>query len=287
LEDELRAAHKYIFEYVPNEYSVSDQYLRQVDAVEIKIGQAAKPGMGGHLPGNKVTGEIAAVRGRLAGQDIVSPARFDGIRTPDDLQRKVAWLREKSDGKPIGIKIAAGNIEADLDVAVHARPDFITLDGRGGATGAAPKAVKDAASIPTIFAVYRARKYLDERQLRDVSLVITGGLRISSDFAKVLALGADAIAIATAALMAAGCQQYRVCHTGRCPVGITSQDPNLRRRLSIDRSAKRLENFLRVSTEELKSFARLAGHNDVHQLAVTDICTVNSEISGHTTIEHV
>ena len=234
LEDELQAAHKYIFEYVPNQYSVTDENLQRVDAIEIKIGQSAKPGMGGHLPGNKVTAEIAAVRGRPEGRDIISPARFDDIRTPDDLKRKVDWLREKSGGKPIGIKIAAGNIEADLEFAVHAEPDFITLDGRAGATGAAPKFVKDATSIPTIFALCRARRFLDERQLDNISLVVTGGLRISSDFAKALALGADAVAIATAALMAAGCQQYRICNTGRCPVGVTSQDPQLRGRLKID-----------------------------------------------------
>jgi glutamate synthase domain-containing protein 2 len=117
--------------------------------------------------------------------------------------------------------------------------------------------------------------------------VATGGLRISADFAKALALGVDAVAIASAALMAAGCQQYRICNTGRCPVGVTSQDPQLRGRLDVDRSAKRVENFLRASTDELVTFARLTGRHDVHHLALTDICTTNSEISGHTSIEHV
>jgi glutamate synthase domain-containing protein 2 len=287
LEDELDAAHKFIFEYVPNQYSVTDVNLQRVDAIEIKIGQSAKPGMGGHLPGNKVTSEIASVRGRAVGEPIVSPARFEDIRTPDDLKRKVAWLRETSGGKPIGVKIAAGNIEADLEVAVHAEPDFITLDGRAGATGAAPKVVKDATSVPTVFAVCRARKYLDDRELGNISLVITGGLRVSSDFAKALALGADAIAIASAALMAAGCQQYRICNTGRCPVGVTSQDPHLRARLNIDQSAKRLEKFLRTSTEELKMFSRLTGHENIGDLAIADVCTTNSEISNNTEIEHV
>jgi glutamate synthase domain-containing protein 2 len=258
-----------------------------VDAIEIKIGQSAKPGMGGHLPGNKVTRDIAAVRGRSEGTDIISPARFQDVRTPDDLKRKVEWLREKSDGRPIGIKIAAGSIEADIDFALHAGPDFITVDGRPGATGAAPKFVKDATSIPTILALCRVRKYLDARQADEVSLVITGGLRVSSDFAKALALGADAVAIGTAALMASGCQQYRICNTGRCPVGVTSQDSELRGRLKIQESGRRLENFLRVSTDELKTFARLTGHDDVHKLSITDLCTTNSEISSHTAIEHV
>ena len=287
LEDELASAHRYIFEYVPNRYSVTDENLRRVDAIEIKIGQSAKPGMGGHLPGNKVTGEIAAVRGRVEGRDIISPAHFPDIHSRDDLRRLVDSLRQRSEGRPIGIKIAAGNLEADLDFALSAGPDFITLDGRAGATGAAPKFVKDATSIPTIYALCRARKFLDQRQADHVSLVITGGLRVSSDFAKALALGADAVAIASAALMASGCQQYRLCHTGKCPVGIATQDPQLRQRLQVDKSARYLENFLRVSTEELKMFARLTGHRDVHDLSVRDICTTNAEISNSTVIEHV
>jgi glutamate synthase domain-containing protein 2 len=287
LEDELQAAYKYIFEFVPNAYSVTDENLQRADAIEIKIGQSAKPGMGGHLPGNKVTREIAAVRDRPEGRDIISPARFADLRTRDDLRRKVDSLRERSRGRPIGIKIAAGNIEADLELALFAQPDFITLDGRAGATGAAPKSVKDATSIPTIFALHRARKFLTDHGADQVSLVITGGLRIPADFAKALALGADAVALGTAALMAAGCQQYRICNTGRCPVGVTSQDPELRGRLQIDESARRLENFLRVATSELQTFARLTGNDDVHKLAIADLCTTNSEVSQHTAIEHV
>jgi len=287
LPEELDNAYKYVFEYVPNKYSVTDEYLARVDAVEIKIGQSAKPGMGGHLPGSKVTKEIAAIRGFPEGRDIVSPARFDDIKTRDDLKRIVQRLRNKTEGKPIGIKLAAGNIEADLEVALSAKPDFVTLDGRAGATGAALKFVKAAASVPTLFALYRARKYMDDSGADGVSLVITGGFRISSDFAKALALGADAVAIGTTAMMACGCQQYRICHTGKCPIGLTTQDPQLRARLDIDKSAKRLENFLRVSTEELKDFARLTGNNDIHALSVTDLCTTNSEISNHTTIAHV
>jgi methylamine---glutamate N-methyltransferase subunit C len=286
LGDELESAHKFIFEYVPNQYSVTDEYLQQVDAVELKIGQSAKPGMGGHLPGNKVTAEIAAVRGRPEGKDIISPSRFEDIRNPEELKGKVDWLREKSGGKPVGIKLAAGNIEADMEIALAAGPDFITLDGRAGATGAAPKVVKDSASVPTLFAVSRARRFLDKKGAKNVSLIITGGMRISSEFAKALALGADAVAIASAALMAAGCQQYRICNTGRCPVGITSQDPKLRARLKIEQSAKRLENYLRVSTEELKTFARLTGSGDVHGLSVDDLCTTNSEIAEHGGVGH-
>jgi len=287
LPESLENAYRYIFEYVPNRYSATEDNLKKVDAIEIKIGQSAKPGMGGHLPGGKVTGEIAEIRGFPEGTDIISPAHFEDIASRDDLKKKVAWLRDVSQGKPIGIKFAAGNIEADLEVALSAEPDFITIDGRPGSTGASPKFVKAAASVPTLFAVGRARKYLKEKDAAHVSLVITGGLRISADFAKALAMGADAVAIGTAALIACGCQQYRVCDTGKCPMGITTQDPELRARLNIDASAKKLENFLRVSTEELKDFARLTGHDDVHGLSVHDLCTTNSEISNHTAIEHV
>lgn len=287
LAESLAAAHKYIFEYVPHRYSVTDENLQAVDAIEIKIGQSAKPGMGGHLPAEKVTEEIARVRDRPAGQSITSPARFDDVRNRDDLKRTVAWLREKSGGKPIGIKFAAGDIRGDLQVALHAEPDFITIDGRPGATGAAPKFIKAATSVPTIFALHRARTVLAEHGATHVSLVITGGLRVSADFAKALALGADAVAIGTAAMMACGCQQYRVCHTGRCPVGIATQDPALRARLDIEQSARQVARFLRVCNEELKDFARLTGNNDVHGLGVRDLCTLSSEIANHAGIEHV
>jgi len=285
LPESMDMAYRYIFEYVPNRYSVTEEYLSRVDAVEIKLGQSAKPGMGGHLPGNKVTDEIGRIRGFTPGEDIVSPAHHSDIRTPAELAEKVAWLRDATGGKPIGVKLAAGDLEADLEAVLSSNPDFITIDGRAGATGAAPKYVKRSASVPTIFALDRARLILDQHKSK-ASLIITGGLRVSSDFAKALALGADAIAIGTAALIAVGCRQYRICHTGRCPMGIATQDPELRLNLSVDDAALRVENYLRVSLNEIQAFARLTGHDDVHALCVTDLCTVNSEVSRHTRIRH-
>ncbi len=287
LEDSINNSYKYIFEYVPNEYSVSDENLARVDAIEIKIGQSAKPGMGGHLPGVKVTAEIAKVRNREIGEDIVSPANYKDIKTGDDLKKKVEWLRKKSGGKPIGIKFVAGHLEADLKIAVEAGPDFITIDGRAGGTGAALKIVKDSVSMPTLFALYRARKYFQKNNVKDISLIITGGLRVSSDFAKALAMGADAVAIGTSALMAIACQQYRICETGNCPVGVTTHKDDLRARIKTEASAKRLENFLNVSTNELKDFARLTGNSDVHGLETGDLMTDSREISEFTNIEHV
>lgn len=225
---------------------MTDENLREADAIEIKIGQGTKPGMGGHLPGGKVTPEIAAIRNKTLGQDVISPSRFTGIDTKEDLKALVDRLRFVSGGRPIGIKIAAGRIEKDLEFCVYAGPDFITIDGRGGATGASPKIIRDSTSVPTIYALYRARKYLDQTGC-GAQLVITGGLRVSSDFAKALAMGADAVAIA---------------------------------------SAERVANFLRVSLEEIKTFARITGHDNIHDMNADDLCTVSREISEFTNIRH-
>ncbi len=285
LPEEKEAAYKYIFEYVPNRYSATDENLKSSDAIEIKIGQGTKPGMGGHLPGGKVTPEIAKIRNKPLGKDVISPSRFPGINTADDLKALVSDLRARSEGRPIGIKIAAGHIERDLAFCVYARPDFITIDGRGGATGASPSIIRDSTSVPTIYALSRARAYLDSVG-SDIDLVITGGLRVSSDFAKALALGADAVAIASAAMVAAACQQYRICGTGMCPAGVATQDEDLRRRLHIDTAAKRVENYLNCSAAELRTFARITGNTDIHDLSVRDLCTVSREISEHTSIAH-
>lgn len=283
---ERAAADKYIFEYIPNKYSVTDENLRNSDAIEIKIGQGTKPGMGGHLPAEKVTPEIAAIRNKPLGQDVHSPSKFPEIRTKEDLKALVAELRNRSDGRPIGIKIAAGRIERDLEFCVFAEPDFITIDGRGGGTGASPYLLREATSVPTIYALHRARKYLDSIGAKDISLIITGGLRVSSDFAKAIAMGADAVAVGTGALIAAACQQYRICGSGKCPMGIATQDPELRARLKVEAAAQRVANYLNVSLSELRSYARITGHRRLHDLSVNDLCTISREISEHTNITH-
>ncbi len=286
LPEEMDNAYRYIFEYVPNQYSVTEENLKNVDAIEIKIGQATKPGLGGQLQGEKVTLEIAEIRGKPLGVDIHSPATIPGVETKDDLKELVDDLRTRSRGRPVGLKFAAGRIEDDLEYVLYAEPDFITIDGRGGSTGASPKLIRDATSVPTVYALSRARKYLDEHE-SDISLTITGGLRVSSDFAKALAMGANAIAIGTAAMIAAACQQYKICDSGDCPVGVATQDEELRQRLKIESASKRVENYLKVSTEELKTFARITGHENVHDLNINDLSTINSEISDYTDIGHV
>lgn len=285
LPEEMQSAYKYIFEYVPNLYSVTDENLKNADAIEIKIGQGTKPGMGGHLPGEKVTPEIAEIRNKPLGQDVISPSKFPNINTREDLKNLVSELRERSDGRPIGIKIAAGKIEKDLEYCVFAEPDFITIDGRGGATGASPAIVRDSTSVPTVFALYRARKYLDSVK-SDISLVITGGLRVSSDFAKAIAMGADAVAVASAGLIAAACQQYRICGSGMCPMGMATQDEELRSRFKEEPAVLRVANFLNCSLEELRTFARITGHENLHDMSVSDLCTTSREISEFTNIPH-
>lgn len=285
LPEEKENAYRYIFEIIPNMYSVTDENLKSSDAIEIKIGQGTKPGMGGHLPGAKVTAEIAKVRGKIQGEDIISPSKFPDINSKDDLKAFVTELRERSEGRPIGIKIAAGRIEDDLEYVTYAEPDFITIDGRGGATGASPKIIRDSTSLPTIYALYRAKKYLDEHGL-DIDLIITGGFRVSSDIAKALAMGAKAVAIGTSAMIAIACQQYRICQSGKCPVGVATQDSRLESRIDIEKSAKRLTNYLTAVNDELKTFARITGHHDIHQLSKTDIITTNREISEYTDIRH-
>ena len=286
LPEERQAAYKYIFEYIPNKYSVTDENLCDADAIEIKIGQGTKPGMGGHLPGEKVTAEIAAIRGKNQGEDIQSPSKFPELNSKEDLRAMVDMLRKRSEGRPIGIKIAAGNIERDLEYCVFAEPDFITIDGRGGATASSPFFLREATTIPTVYALSRARRYLDLVH-SDISLVITGGLRVSADFAKALAMGADAVAIASAGLIAAACQQYRICGSGNCPVGVATQDPELRKRLSIDASAQRVANFLNVSLDELKTFARVTGNHSVHDLSIRNLVTMDRDIAKYTDIRHM
>ena len=219
------------------------------------------------------------------GEDIQSPSKFPEINSKEDLKAMVDMLRERSEGRPIGIKLAAGNIEKDISYAVFAAPDFITIDGRGGATGSSPLFLREATSIPTIYALSRARRYLDSIQ-SDIALVITGGLRVSADFAKALAMGADAIAVATAPLIAAACQQYRICGSGYCPVGIATQNPMLRERLKIEEAAQRIANYLILSNEELKTFARVSGLDDVHKFSLENLVTLDEQIAKYTGIVH-
>ena len=282
---EFDNAGKYIYEVSTTKFSKNEEWIKTADAVEIKIGQAAKPGLGGHLLKEKITPEIAKLRGIPMDKDQISPARDTDINSKQDLKDYVSRLRDLTGGKPIGIKFAAGHVEGDLEYALFAEPDFITIDGRGGGTGAAPVFIKDNFSMPAVYAVARARKYLDVHN-SDVSLVMTGGYRTSGDICKTLAMGADAVAVATSAMIAIGCQQYRTCHTGNCPVGIATQKQNLRNRFSIEDSTQRFVNYFEILKMEIEEIAKATGKNDIHSLGYDDLITTDINISTGTGIEH-
>ena len=286
LPEEKEASFQYIFEYSTGQFGVTDEVLNQADAIEIKIGQAAKAGLGGHLPGDKVTEEIALIRGVTPNSSVISPANHKDINNKEELKEKVDWLRSKSKGIPVGIKLVAGNIEADLDEALYAKPDFITFDCRGGATGTSPTHVKDNFGIPLPFALHRARTYFKKHNIQNVSLIVAGGIRTSADIAKCLAMGADCVALGTVAMIGIGCEQYRQCHTGRCPTGVATQDPDLRKKLDIDRSADMLFNLFKVYQHEIEDYVKVIGKKDVHQLDIDDLVTLNHELAQYAGINH-
>jgi methylamine---glutamate N-methyltransferase subunit C len=269
--EEREANPRYLYELASAKFGYHDSLLERIGALHFKGGQAAKTGTGGHLPGRKVTEEIAKVRGLKAGQDAVSPPAFTDLITPEDFRRFADRVRERTGGIPIGFKLSANHIEADIDFALKASADYIILDGRGGATGAAPRLFRDHISVPTIPALVRARRHLDAREAGDVTLIITGGLRLPEDFIKALALGADGIALANSAIQAVGCVAARMCHTNQCPSGVATQDPELRKRLDVDEGAERLARFLRSAVALMQVMARACGHDHLGKFTRNDL----------------
>lgn len=277
---------RYFYELASGRFAWGLDKVRNVQAFHFKAGQGAKTGTGGHLPGNKVTASIAKVRGLEPGQDAISPATFPDLSSAKDFAKVAAQVREASGGIPIGFKMSAQHIEADIDFALEATADYIILDGRGGATGAAPNIFKNNISVPTMAALARARRHLDRSGCPDVSLIITGGLRNESDYIKALALGADAIAVANAAIQAIGCLGMRACNTNNCPVGIATQKENLRSRLVVEESAKRLKNYFEATVELMSLLARACGHQHFNQFQQSDLTTWNREIAHLTGIQY-
>jgi glutamate synthase domain-containing protein 2 len=286
LPEEKEANSKYFYELASGKFNWDLEKVKNVQAFHFKAGQGAKTGTGGHLPGNKVTEKIASVRGLKVGEPAISPSTFEDLNSVEDYKKLAEEIREVSGGIPIGFKISAQHIEKDIEFALQVGVDYIILDGRGGGTGAAPDIFKNNISVPTIPALARARKYLDEANAKDVTLIITGGLRTESDFAKALALGANGIAIANSALQAIGCLGMRACSTNNCPVGIATQKESLRSRLIIDQSAKQLENFLKSTTELMKILARACGHKSLSEFNKNDLTTYKEEMAKLTGIEY-
>jgi len=280
LPEEQAANSHYLYELASAMFGYSLDKVAKCQAFHFKAGQGAKTGTGGHLPGNKVTGKIAEVRGLPEGQTAISPPRFASLNNAEDYRRLADEVRDVTGGIPIGFKLSAQHVEKDIDFALAASADYIILDGRGGGTGSAPNIFKNNISVPTIPALARARRHLDKVEAgRGVTLVVTGGLRIDSDFVKAMALGADAIAVSNSALQAIGCLGMRACSSNNCPVGIATQKPNLRDRLIIDASAQRLTNFFDATIELMSVLARACGHTALKDFTLDDLTTFKRDIS--------
>jgi len=280
LPEEQQANTRYLYEYASAGFGYREELLHKVQGFHFKGGQGAKTGTGGHLPGIKNRGRIAQVRGIPEGQPAISPPTFRDLATVADFRRFAGRVREITGGIPVGFKLSANHIERDMQFALDAGADYIILDGRGGGTGAAPEMFRDHISVPTIPALARARRYLDEQGASGrVTLVITGGLRVPADFVKALALGADGIAVANSAMQAIGCVAARICNTNNCPSGIATQNEALRQRLDIDQSAVRLQNFFAACVELMQVMARACGHDELGKFNKQDLATWHRELA--------
>jgi glutamate synthase domain-containing protein 2/CDGSH-type Zn-finger protein len=279
LAEEQAENSRYFYELASAKFGWKPELVERVQAFHFKGGQGAKTGTGGHLPGDKVQGKIAKVRGLEPGQSAISPATFPDLHSPADFRKIADEVRERSGGIPIGFKLSANHIEDDIDFALEASADYIILDGRGGGTGAAPLIFRDHISVPTIPALARARQHLDDKAGREVTLIITGGLRVAEDFAKALAMGADAIALSNSAMQAIGCIAARMCNSNNCPVGIATQKPELRNRLSVQPAAEKLARYFGASTELMQVLARACGHSSLSDFTHHDIATWKREMA--------
>ncbi len=288
LDEERSLADLYTLQYASGRFGASEDRLKQADMIEIKISQGAKPGMGGKLPGEKVTAEIARIRMIPEGKMAESPARHLDIETPEQLGEKIAWLREMTGGKPISLKFVGGHVQEDLDAVFNQNhiPDVLVIDGGEGGTGAAPVFTKDHVGLPLAYSLPKVVKYVQENDLQDkVTLIAAGGLRHAGDVAKAIALGAEAVYLAGALKIAMGCKYIRECHLGTCPYGIATQAKELRCRLDIGEAAQNIANFINAATEEIKSIARICGKNNVHLLNKSDLRSLSPELARITGVE--
>jgi len=306
--DEERSASKLlVYQCLPSRYGFRPEDLRRADAIEVVIGQGAKPGGGGLLLGQKVTERVAKMRTLPAGVDQRSASRHPDWVGPDDLRIKIEELREATNWeKPIYVKFGATRPTNDVKLAVEAGADVVVLDGMQGGTAATQDFFIEHTGIPTLAAVRLAAEALRDIGAEDeVQLIVSGGIRTGADAAKALALGADAVSIGVASLIALGCNSptfwqdgsdhdasadYRTlgtdagfchhCHTGRCPVGIATQDPELEQRLDADRAARQVTNYLKAMAMELAALARACGKSSVHNLEPNDLVALTIEAAA-------
>lgn len=250
-------------------FGVTRDYLNAGAAIEIKIGQGAKPGIGGHLPGEKVDAEVSLTRMIPQGTDALSPAPHHDIYSIEDLKQLIFALKEAVEyKKPVGVKIAAvHNAAAIASGIVRAGADFVTLDGLRGGTGAAPTRTRDSVGMPIELALAAVDQRLRDEGIRTwASVIVSGGFRNSTDIVKAIALGADAVYLGTSALIAVGCTVCQKCYTGKCPWGITTQDPYLTKRVNPDIGTRRLNNLLRGWSLEIKEILGGMGINAIESL---------------------
>jgi len=280
LPEEQEANTRYFYEYASAGFGYKEELLDKVQAFHFKGGQGAKTGTGGHLPGNKNIGKISQVRGIPEGESAISPPTFKDLSTTKEFKQFADRVREITGGIPVGFKLSANHIERDIQFALDASADYIILDGRGGGTGAAPEVFRNHISVPTIPALARARRYLDNQGASGrVTLIITGGLRVPIDFVKAMALGADGIAISNSAMQAIGCVAARMCNTNNCPAGIATQRKDLRQKLNIEKSSTQLHNFFGASVELMQVMARACGHDDLSKFNNNDLATWHREMA--------
>ena len=299
LPSERKASNKLIYQVLPSRYGFNPHHLKKAQAIEIVVGQGAKPGTGGMLMGIKVLDNISEMRDLPKGIDQRSPARHPDWLGPDDLAMKIEQLREATNWTvPIHVKLGACRVSDDVKLAAKAGADAIVVDSMLAGTGASSAILLDHSGIPTVPAIVLAREALREIGLNGkVHLIASGGIRSGADAAKALALGADAVAIGLSALIALNCNreipgsnfmkemgvpagECSHCHTGKCPVGIATQDENLTKRLDPDEGAERVANFLNAMTMEMSLLTRSLGKGDVHSLEPEDLAALTIEASA-------
>jgi glutamate synthase domain-containing protein 2 len=266
LPEERREAKLLIAQYSTGRFGVDEDYLKKADAIEFKVGQGAKPGQGGLLPGEKVTEEIASVRKVPKGVDVHSPPSHPDIADVKELGERIKWLKEVTGGKPVILKLGAGHVEEDVKAGLKAKPDVIAIDGMLGGTGAAPEIMLEDFGLPVMSSLVKARKVLDDAGARQ-ELMVAGGMNTGADMAKALALGADAVFPGFPLMVAMGCNYCRLCYKGMCALGIATQDSALRKNFDMERAVLGAANYMQSCTEEMKMAAAATGKKSIHNLS--------------------